>query len=60
MVTYSELGKSCREVDRIARKEVSMDAVERTINLPADQYVEHTTKHRIPLTKNVTFPSLKK
>ena len=36
MVTYAELGKSCGEVGGIARKEISMDAVQRTINLRAD------------------------
>ena len=59
MVTYAKLGKSCREVDRIARKEVPMDTVQRTIDLWAGQYVG-CIKYRRPRTRNVTFPSLKK
>ena len=56
---YVKLGKSCREVDGIAREEVSMDAVQRTINLRASQYVG-CAKCRNQRTRNVTFPSLKK
>jgi len=59
VVTYAELGKSCREVDGVARKEVSMDAVQRTVHLCAGQYVGYA-KHRRLRTINVTFPSLKK
>jgi hypothetical protein len=59
VVTNAELGKSCREVDGIARKEVSMDAVQNTINLQAGHYIGYA-KHGRPHTRNVTFPSLKK
>jgi len=59
VITYAELSKTCREVDGIARKEVSMDAIQRTINLLAGQYVGYAN-HRRPRTRNVTFPSLKK
>ena len=59
MITYAEPGKSSREVDRIARKEVSMDAVQRIVDLWAGQFVGYA-KHRRPRTRNVTFPSLKK
>ena len=41
MVLYAKLGKSCGEVYGIARKEVSMNAIQRTINLWAGQHVEY-------------------
>ena len=62
MVANAELGKSRREVYRITKKEVSMDAIQRTINLRAGQYIRYAKRHtgRRPHTRNVTFPSLKK
>ena len=36
-----------------------MDAIQRTINLRAGQHTRYT-KHRMPRTRNMTFPSLKK
>jgi hypothetical protein len=59
VVTYAKLGESRREVNRIASKEVSMDAIQHTTNLRARQYVGYG-KHARPRTGNVTFPSLKK
>jgi hypothetical protein len=42
VVPYVKLGKSCGEVFGISREEVSMDAVQRTTNLRADQYIVYT------------------
>jgi hypothetical protein len=47
MVTDSELGKSGREVFRVTREEISMNAVKRAIDLhtrkPRNQYGMHRT-----------------
>ena len=43
MVMDSKLGKSGGEVYRVSRKKISVDTVERAINLDTNEFGVHTT-----------------
>ena len=63
MVLNVELGESGGEIYRVAREEISVDTIQRVVDLPTVKsmnLVSHHLHDRTTRTKNATFPSLKK
>ena len=62
MIMNVELSESGGEVYRVTREEISMDTVQRVVNLTTVRSVnlECNNFYCWTRTKNVTFPSLKK